>query len=161
MSSLEDLVEPLKRTVAVPGTFADVFPDTTDDDLIGSLEDGFSEAQLDGYFVRPTSYDLADGQVTPDLSRPETALVVIYTATRIVQTQLLNARSAERYEAKGLVFESQRSSQLLVALLKDLQARKQALIDAKATGGAGASFTMADQYFARENGVLLGSHWEG
>lgn len=159
MSSLEDLVETLKRTVAVPGTFSDVYPDTSDDDLVGSLEDGFSEAQLDGYFIKPTVYNLADGAVTPDLSRPEGALVVIYTATRFVQTQLLNLKSAQRYEAKGLVFESQQSAQLLVALLKDLQARKQALIDAKATGGAGASFTMADQYFARENNILLGSHW--
>lgn len=155
MSDLSALIPPLKRTVAVPGTFADVFPGTLDPDLLGSLMDGFAEAQLDGYFIAPEVALSATGVTTPDLTRAEGALVVLYAATRIVQTQLANLKSAVRYEAKGLIYEAQQSAQVLVALLKDLQERKKALAERKETGGAGAAFTMADQYLAREMGVEL------
>lgn len=156
VSDLSELLEPLKRTVAVPGTFGDVFPDTTDDDLLGSLLDGFSEAQLDGYFVAPLVLITDDGVTAPDIARAQGALVVLYSATRIVQTQLLNLKTRVRYEAKGLVYEAEQSAQVLVALLKDLQARKAALADAKGVSGAGSAFVMADQYLAREMGIELG-----
>lgn len=165
MTSLADLVEPLKRYVAVPGTFDDVFPSTTDDDLIGSLLDGFAEAQFDGFFIKPEFTATDDGEVSPDLSRGQQALIAIYASTRIVTTQLMNQRSLERYEAKGLIAETQRSSQVLAALLKDLQARKTAILERQQkygslTGaGALAGFTMADQYFARAMGASLGS-WD-
>ena len=156
MSDLADLVEALKRTVAVPGTFSDVFPETTDEDLVGSLLDGFAEAQLDGYFIAP-EVEVEDTSTTPDLSRAEGALIVLYSAVRIVQTQLINLKTSVRYEAKGLVYEAQTSASVLVALLKDLQARKVLVADRKQVGGAGAAFTMADQYLAREWGVDVGS----
>jgi hypothetical protein len=47
MTDLADLVESLKREVAIPGTFATVFPTTTDDDPTGALADGVAETQLD------------------------------------------------------------------------------------------------------------------
>jgi hypothetical protein len=159
VTSLTDLVDPLKRYVAVPGTFDDVFPDTTDEDLLGSLLDGFAEAQLDGFFIRPEVSVTDDGDTTPDLSRGEGALIAIYASTRIVLTQLMNLRTQERYEARGLISETSRSSQVLTALLKDLTARKTALITRMQTyaGLSGdAGFTMADQYFARAIGASLG-----
>ncbi len=154
MSLLEDLIEPLKRYVAVPGTFGDVFPDTTDDDLLGSLMDGFAEAQLDGYFLTFQMDD--EGETAPDIDRAQGALIALYAATRIVQTQLANLKTVTRYEARGLVYEAQQSAQVLVALLKDLQDRKKAIANRKDVYGAGAAFTMADQYAAREMGVDLG-----
>ena len=159
MSDLTELLEPLKRTVAVPGTFADVFPDTSEDDLLGSLLDGFAEAQLDGYFVGPLVNIDEAGITSPDIARAEGALIVLYSATRIVQTQLLNLKSRVRYEAKGLVYEAEQSAQVLVALLKDLQARKVLLAGQKGSAGAGSAFTMADQYLMREMGVDLGAFY--
>lgn len=153
MSNLADAVEALKRYVAVPGTFATVFTETTDDDLAGSLLDGFAECQLDGFFVRPAVVATDDGVITPDLSRGQTALVVLYAATRIISTQLLNLKNRTRYEAKGLIAESEQSASILVALLKDLTARKALIVLRQTLAGASAAFTMADGYFVKAVGV--------
>lgn len=152
MSNLADAVEALKRYVAVPGTFADVFTETTDDDLVGSLLDGFAECQLDGFFVRPPVLATDDGVIAPGLSRGQTALVVLYAATRIVQTQLLNLKNQTRYEAKGLVYEVSQSANVLTVLLKQLNDRKSLIIQRQIYAGSSAAFTMADGYFVKAVG---------
>ncbi len=152
MSNLADSVEALKRYVAVPGTFADFFTETTDDDLVGSLLDGFAECQLDGFFVRPPVLATDDGAITPSLSRGQTALVVLYAATRIIQTQLLNLKNRTRYEAKGLVYEVEQSANVLTTLLKQLNDRKALIIQRQTLAGASAAFTMADGYFVKAVG---------
>jgi hypothetical protein len=153
MTDLADSVEALKRYVAVPGTFADTFTETTDEDLAGSLLDGFAECQLDGFFVRPPIVATDDGVITPDLARGQVALVVLYAATRIIHTQLLNLKSKIKYEAKGLIYETEQSSNVLTQILKDLQARKALIIQRQTLAGASAAFTMADGYFVKAVGV--------
>jgi hypothetical protein len=76
MSDFLDNVESLKRVVATPGTFDTLFPDTTDQDLVGTLLDGIAQAQLDGLLASYTYDDT--GTVTPDLSAPQSALVILY-----------------------------------------------------------------------------------
>lgn len=149
MTSLADLVEPLKRYVAVPGAFEDTFPTTSDEDLIGSLLDGFAESQLDGYFTSPVYSATDEGEVSPDISRAEAALVTLYASTRIITTQLINLKTLQRYQAGNLVYETQQTAGVLTAILKDLQARKDAIIKRSLQLGAGAAFEMADAYYVR------------
>lgn len=151
MSALVDLVEPLKRAVALPGAtnFTAAFPNTTDDDLRDKLLDAFAEAQLYGFFPGG-AYAVTDlGEVTPDLTRAEGALVVIFASTSILETEIRNRKTHVRYEAKGVVSETDQSAQMLVQLLKDYSARKAEVLARLRRVGASSAFYMIDQYFAR------------
>lgn len=153
-TDLFDSVPALKRAVAVPGTFDAVFPDTTDDDLGLTILDAFGEAQLDGFFPTYTCTD--DGLMNTILDRGEEALIIIYAAIRIIQSQIRNTKSHVRYEAGEVVFEQDYGSSTLNELLKQYAKRKEDLIDAilgdKNRGGA-AEFLMADQYLQRVAGT--------
>lgn len=147
MSELTELVEPLKRTVAVPGTFADVFPNTSDDDLASTLLDAFAEAQLDGFYPAVDITD--DGVTTPDLTRAETALVVMYASGRILEMEILNRKSHVRYEAGPTVFEQDQGVSLLTEALKGIRDRKRDLLDQARRGLMYDGFTMADLAFIK------------
>lgn len=148
MTDLADLVEPLKREVAVPGTFSVLFPETTDDDLSAALLDAFAQAQLDGFLSNSEADDF--GVVTPDLSRGAQALLVIYAGIRFLTADLINRKSHVRYEAGGSVFEQDSAASVLTQALKELRAKKDALTEgAKAAARAQVGTTVVDGYFIR------------
>lgn len=145
MSDLADLIDPLKRELAVPGTYDTVFPNTGDQDLLDSLADGFSEAQLDGYFSDYT-LDLDTYLTTPDFSAGGGALVVLYSGMRIIRAQLRALNLSERYNAGPVSYEIERSSTLLREELKYLISRRDDLVaQAKKSGGT----VVLDSYFTR------------
>lgn len=148
MTDLADAVDSLKNALAVPGTFADIFPDTTDDDLAAVLLDGFAEAQLYGFFSTYTATD--EAVVTPNLTRREMSLIVLYTTVRVLRAELKNRKTHVRYEASGTVFEQDTAVGLLVALLKTYEDEKKTVTKAGVTSGAGTAFYMADQYLERQ-----------
>lgn len=148
MSDLADLVDSLKREVAVPGTFASQFPETTDDDLALSLLDAFAQAQLDGFLGSALADD--DGIVTPDLSRGAAALIVVYAGIRLLTVDLLNRKSHVRYEANGAVFEQDQGPSALVEALRGLRTKKDALIAAaQQASRAQIGTTVVDGYFVK------------
>jgi hypothetical protein len=144
MSDFLDNVESLKRVVATPGTFDTLFPDTTDQDLVGTLLDGIAQAQLDGLLASYTYDDT--GTVTPDLSAPQSALVILYAGAILIRAQLLNLKTHIHYASGTAVFEQDMSTNVLRDLLKDLQARIANVVAIGSDSGAGAAFYMADQY---------------
>lgn len=155
MTDLADLVEPLKREVAVPGTFAALFPDTTDDDLAAALLDAFAQAQLDGFLSNSNATD--DGILSPDLSRGASALVVLYAGIRFLTVDLINRKSHIRYEASGAVFEQDSAASVLVQALKDLRAKKEAITEtAKAQARAQIGTTVVDGYFIKATDFYKG-----
>jgi hypothetical protein len=121
---LSTLVEPLKRELAIPGTFSDVFPDTSDDDLVGSLADGFGEAQLRGFF---STLDLAavtdDFETSEDLSLAGIATIIIFTSMRIIRAQIRAMNTLERYKAGPAEFEIQKAATILKSELDYLAER--------------------------------------
>lgn len=152
MTDLADLVETLKREVAVPGTFSSVFTETTDQDLTDSLLDAFAASQLDGFLVSSAATD--DGFVSPDLSRGAAALLVVYAGIRFLGADLANRKSHVRYEANGAVFEQDTGPSVLVELLKGLRAKKDQLILAAQQAAldaarAGMSITVVDGYYIK------------
>jgi hypothetical protein len=152
VTDLSDLVEPLKRLVATPGTFATFYPNTTDEDLTGSIMDGFAECQLDGFFNGPDiAYvlDLDAGTVTPDIPNAGRALVQIYAAANFVTDMVINLKNQVRYEAKGTVYETIQAASILTALLKQFQDRKAAIIALLRQESMYAAFHMADAYVIR------------
>lgn len=158
MSDLNDWVDALKRAVAPPGEFDTLFTDSTDDELLGYLLDAFGECQLDGFFNANPSYVAADsGTVTPDLNRGQMALIIIYASVRIIQTQLMNMKNRQRYEAKGAVYETETGSNILTTTLKQLNDRKLEIIQRLRTYTASAAFDMADGFFIKAVGPFPGS----
>lgn len=156
MSNLSDQVESLKRVVAAPGGFAALFPETNDDGLLGLLQDGFAEAQLDGFFGGPSPYalNLNTGQVAPDLNVAQSYLVVLYAGARLVQARLLNLKSRVHYQSGTTIYETEQAASVLTALLKSFMERKTAiLLRAQATSGAGSFFDMSDAYFLKATGT--------
>jgi hypothetical protein len=150
VTDLSDLVPSLQRLVATPGSFAGFSPDTTDSDLVGSLMDGFAEAQLDGFFVNPMYVlDLDTEAVTPDLPNAGRALVQIYAAANFVTAMVINLKNQVRYEAKGTVYETIQAATILTALLKQFQDRKTQLKVLLEQQNASAAFYMADQYLIK------------
>ena len=160
MTALTTLVDSLKREIAVPGTFEAVFPDTTDIDLLGALADGFSEAQLRGFFPDmelapsggppPTEYTTSE-----DLSLGGGALVIIFTSMRFIRAQIRALSSAERYKAGPVEFEIQKAASVLAAELKYLEKRLDDLIE-DAKDAARPLAAVYDNYLARTCEQLRG-----
>lgn len=126
MTDLSTLVEPLKRELAVPGLYDDVFPDTTDQDLIGALSDGFAEAQLQGFF---TDMTLTDTETSADLSAAGGALIVLVTAMRIIRAEMRAMQLNSRYKAGPVEMETTRSAMLLRDEVSYMRERMKDLID--------------------------------
>lgn len=164
MTSLETLVEPLKRELAIPGVFSDVFPDTSDDDLQASLADGFSQAQLWGFFADMTltqDEDTGNFETSEDLSGAGGALILAFTATRMIRAQLRSLNSGERYKAGPVEFEIQRAASLLKGELDYLSANLDKLIEqGQQAANIGASLaTVFDNYEARSSLALCGGFY--
>lgn len=156
MTDISDQVEQLKRAVAVPGKFEIYYPETTDDDLTGALEDAFAQCQLDGFF--PTyQLDLNTGLVTPDLLLSEIRMIVLYSSIRIIQTQLMNTKNQTRYEAGGAVYDVQTSSNVLTAILNELVTEKKDIITRLQQVSTAAAYATVDAYFTRA--VTRGPYW--
>lgn len=148
MTDLADSVDSLKRVIARPGTFASLFPETTDTDLAAVLVDGLANAQLDGLLTTHTSDE--DGLVAPDLTAAQVALIVMYAAAILIRAELFNRKTHRRYEASGATFEEDQATNILRDLLKGLEGRIKAIVELAADSGAGAAFYMADAYYIRQ-----------
>lgn len=149
MTDLIDLVESYKREVAPPGAFASLFPAATDVDLTGALADGFAQAQLEGFFATSV-LDLDDLTVTPDLSTAGRALVVIYAGMRALRSQLLTVKTSVRYKAGPTEYEVQTSSaSLLAETMRDLRARRDALLELARVAARGQTTYVLDNYMTR------------
>lgn len=161
MTALSTLVEPLKRELAVPGLFTDAFPSTLDSDLEASLADGFAEAQLQGFFGTLVVTDDGTGAyaVTPDLSTSGGALIILFTAAKILRSQLRSLTSSERYKAGAVEYEVQRSANVLRDELAYIQNRLDALIEEarRATRAHATLATVMDNYEARNHEQLMRS----
>ncbi len=147
-TDLSTLVPSLRREIAPPGRFPELFPQATSNELAEYLLDGFAQAQLDGFLTANNVTD--DGAVTPDLSRAAQALVVVWSGARILTVELMNRKSHLRYEASGAVYEVDQGTQLLVQALKDLTAKKQRLLDT--LGRTPTDVLVVDGYFVKATG---------
>ena len=152
-TDLADAVPALRRAVAPPGRFAELFPTATAIELTAYLMDGLAEAQLDRFLLDRTMDE--DGVVTDALTAAQVALVVFYGSTRILENEIRDRRTRRNYQAGPAVFEEEQSAQVLVQLLKDATARKKDLRDEARLAGTAAAFAMADMYLVR-SGVYPG-----
>lgn len=160
---LNDLVEPLKRTVAGPGEFDTYFPESDDTTLAGILTDAAAEAKLDGFL--PTKVvDPSDLSVVPDPNSAEQALILIYADARILNARISNLKSRSRYKAGNVEAETEQAASVLQELLRERQARKTQLLKDLRDGtlpgfgssGSNNSFAMVDLYITQSLGYSHG-----
>lgn len=146
--NLSDLVPSLKRALATPGTFADLFPDTLDTDLTGTLADAVAECQLDG-FLSTSTLDVSVSTVTPDLSTAQTSLVVLYAMSRVVTAKIANLKNRTRYKAGNAEAETEQSATVLLELMRGIRDHKKRLLEEAKAGDLATAFAMVDLYVAR------------
>lgn len=119
---LSDLIPSILREVQPPGT--DSYPNASDDDWLGQLEDAFWEAKLFGFF---DNYSEADGLVSPiaptteELGRDWQQLLVLFAGIRATRMKLINTNTSLRAKAGPVEFETQTSANTLTLALKQLQ----------------------------------------
>lgn len=143
-----------RREVAVPGTFATLYPTTTDDDIAGALVDGFWKARLDGWL--PTFAATSDTfTVTPALTMTALGVVIIYAGVRFVQNEIKNLPTHRKYDAPGgLGVETDYAPTVLTERLKELQQEKADLLEmARNPSGRRPSVIMHDGYAIRQNTI--------
>ena len=145
---LSALVPSLQRALAVPGTFAGLFPDTVDADLTATLADGMAEAQLDG-FLSTTSLDVTLATTTPDLTTAQQSLVVLYAMSRVLTARVANLKNRTRYKAGNVEAETEQSASVLVELLRETKDRKKRLLEEAKAGNMAGAFAMVDMYIAK------------
>ena len=155
MTALVTLVPALQRELAVPGTFATVFPSTGKKDLVGTLADAFAECQLDQFFpdtvLDTTDDDYNQWATTPDLSAAGGALIVIYAAMRTLRANFRTLTTSSTYKAGSVEASQSQSATLLKAELDYLVNRKNDLI-AAGTAARTCSVSQVDGYLARIGG---------
>jgi hypothetical protein len=155
---LGDLVETLRREVSQPGAEETTFPDANDDTFFGHLQDAFWEARLDGMLE---GFVEADGLVSPtnpsadDLTRDLQQLVVLYAGIRIFRNQLVALNTTFRAKAGPVEYETQKSAQVLVAHLKELQNRRNLVLERLSDIGAVNGYYI-DAIYERENAIDWG-----
>lgn len=130
MTLLKTLAPALRRELAPPGQFDQVFPGVVEKDLVDQLADAFGEAQLWGFFGTMELLDIdTDARTSQDLSAAGGALLVIFAGMRVIRSQLREMSASERYKAGPVEMETSRSANLLRDELAFLTKRLQQLID--------------------------------
>lgn len=164
MTDLATLVEPLKRELAVPGEFTNVFPNTTDDDVANKLGDAFAQAQLYGYFGTQVLDPTVSGHptVTPDLSSGGGALVMLFAAESVIRSQLRSLKTHVVYESAGSKYEVEQAATVLKAELDAITKRREDLLALiLRQTRAGRSVYVTDAYLIRAFGYYpLGYYGE-
>ncbi len=153
IENLAELVEPLKREIAGPGQYEAAFPDSDDDILFAYITDAFSEAQLDGYLSTNT-VDLLTGELQDELTLGESALVTIYAAMKIMNTQILNLATKSSYKAGPVEYSTEGSASVLKTALDQLALRKSRLL----TTNYSSESWWADAYWGR---IFCGDQYYG
>lgn len=167
-TDLNDLVEPLKRAVATPGTFAAVYTTSTDDDVVGALCDGYWKAKLDDWPLGNSTIDLdtqivSDGDATTPtvsvLSDSDKALIVLYTAIDWINVYLLNLKTKTSAKAGPVSFDTEQAATVLTSLQKTYDARRQDLLKLKAARTGGINISTTDAYITRALGDAARGYW--
>lgn len=122
-----DLVEPLKRELAVPGEFATVFPNTQNSDLTNKLADAAAQAQLEGFFGNQV-IDPVASTITPGISSGGGALVILYAAESVIRAQIRALKTHVKYESAGSVYEVEQAATVLTAELGFIKERRLELL---------------------------------
>ena len=144
-TDLAALTDSVRNVVARPGTFTDLFPETTDDHLITVLADALAEAHMMGLLL---DNQADDGYlVRPPLPSGAQALVVLYAGVRLIRAELFNRVTSAKYVAGPVSAETSYATNILRDIMAALQEQKDTVYKLLVAGGPAVNaFLMADSY---------------
>lgn len=152
MTDLAQYTDSVRNIIARPGTFTDLFPETTDDHLVGTLVDALAECHLEGTLLDYLAD--ASGIVRPQITSGQAALVVLYAGVRLIRAELLNRVTSAKYVAGPVSAETTYATNVLRDIMRALDAQKSRLTaDILSGTGTGFAFLMADAYVANATGI--------
>lgn len=159
---ITELIEPLQRELSPPGT--NLYPNATDDEWIGQLQDAFWEARLQGLLVGYTLDPDDDTSIIPqsgttDLGREWQQLIVLFAGYRVTLTAFQNINSSFRAKAGPVEFEQQKSATTLKGLLDALKERMKAILDALPVEGRNSYVAAFTGYIERTYAIGVGDQW--
>lgn len=156
---LGDLVDSLKREVSPPGT--DLFPNATEDEYTGHLADAFWEARLQGML---DGFTEVNGRVQPqtagepDMTRDLQQLIVLYAGYRILLSSLMNLQTVFRAQSGPNSFETQRSAQVVQAVLRAVK-EKINIVLGRLSDVGGVNVAVFDAVIERTFEISTGEQW--
>lgn len=157
-ADLAEVIDSLRREVNAPGE--DLFPNATDDDWLGNLQDSFWDAMLDG-LISPAAYTEADGVVSPiapnttEFSREFLQLVVFYAGVRIIRNYFSGMNSTFKAKAGPVEYETQKSATVVRDLLAELVRKRNILLLRLSDIGMSQSYYV-DAVLARDESMAYG-----
>ena len=161
---LEDLIPDLKTEINVPGN--DLYETVDDEAWVGYLRNAFWTAHLDGLmsgyteeegFISKLNSPSADA-----MTRDQQQLIVMYAAIQIVRNQLIQENTVFRAKAGSVEYETQKSPNVLRALLEDLSERRKYILERLAEDGKFKGTIYIDHFVARQNAINRGyTNWVG
>ncbi len=166
---LNDLIDDMKSEVDAPGT--DSFPDSTDDDWLTQLRNGFWEARLDGMLagyeerdgIIATGFTLVIDEYVPDagvdLSRDLQQLIILYAGLRVVRNQMRALTTRFHAKAGPVEFETEHSAIVLKALLDELRTKRNVVLQRLSDLGSANSYYI-DAILGRELAIRRGLNWQ-
>jgi len=160
---LEDLVEPLKYAVNPPGQ---TLVSATDPEWVSRLANAFWRAKVHGHFsgfrVDPDGETIVPvDDDDDDMPREHQQLVVMYAAFEALEAEVRNLDTVFRASAAtGVEFETQRSAQLLIELLKGAKEELAILKASLLEDSYAAEASFADLLLLRDENMLAAlTHW--
>lgn len=160
---ITELIPSLVRELSPPGT--NLYPNATDDEWTGYLQDAFWEARLQGLLSGYTLDENDDTSIVPhsgttDLGRDSQQLLVLFAGYRITLTQYQNVNSGFRAKAGPVEFEQQKSAITLKALLDAIMARIKAIVSVLPTDVVPSGYAAAfEGYIERTYAIAVGDQW--
>ena len=163
---LEDLVPDIVINLTLPGddtTYATV----TTGEWVNRLRDGFWSAHIDGLLDGWTESDgivqKLNDPTADAMTRDYQQLVILYTAINVASNRLLQMDTLFRAKAGPVEYETQKSAQVLRAVLEELTGRRNAIIERLvAAGQVTRGIVYIDSYSARQEAIRYGDvEWVG
>lgn len=160
-----ELIPSLEAILTIPGQDSP-YAAASEEEWTLKLVNSFWRTVLDG-IVEGYSID-EDGIITPDtgdstFSRLEQQIVVIYAAMNVIQAQLLQLKTVFKAKAGSVEYETQQASQVLTALLSQLEKDKGILLERLSDLGEGTDAYYYDAPWERRDNQrsLTSGYWAG
>jgi hypothetical protein len=160
---LNDLIPSLQRELSPPGS--NLYPNATDDDWLGHLQDAFWEARIQGLLSGFTLDDQDDALIVPqsgttDMTRDLQQLIVLFAGYRVTLTQFQNINSGFRAKAGPAEFEQQKSAQTLKAVLDAIKERLALIVSTlPVSASRGPQIAAFEGYLERTYDIAVGYQW--
>jgi hypothetical protein len=159
---LNDLIDPLKRTISPPDE--DLYPNVTSTMWVGYLADAFWSARIEaGLFADFYISDLDEIEPNeagdPDMARDYQQIIVLYAALNIILQSIRNTNTLFRAKAGPAEFETQNSATALRDVLAEWIKKRDMILARLSDLGATTDFIVDLTTMTDDSLINHDSYW--